>query len=225
MIRRTVRTRLRWLRASLVAALAWTGATGCGNLTAGGLTAEASVVVSGDAQSPAPSPRMSVEARPAPAPPAPPALSSHEDEPEGEVRAKFMLFLISETGSALQLGSDDIEVEVDLQGQTEWEAVRSQLIPAVRYTELQIVFTEIRAEVSRGLIINGQEVTGEVRVELDDVTLLVPRAIDLDVPGGSRVEILLDLNAPAWLAAVDTTTVPYSIDASVFADLIDVVIR
>jgi hypothetical protein len=129
--------------------------------------------------------------------------------------------LVSESGSETQLGENELEVEVDLQGADEPEVV-TQVIPAVRYTELRLVFTEIKAEVQGGLVINGIPIIGELHVELQDVSLLVTRPIDLDVNHGEQVRVLVDLNAPAWLTAVDPITL--AIDETVFAGLVNVVI-
>lgn len=152
--------------------------------------------------------------------------TSHEpdeaDEAEGKVAAKFLLFLITEGGNAVQLGDDEVQVEVDLQGAGEVDVVRAS-ITATRYSELRIVFTEIHAEVDSGLVINGQLVTGELNVELEDVSLVVSRPALLDVSDGDIVEMVVDLNAPAWLTLVDP--VSRTIQEAAFADLVNVVIR
>ncbi len=192
----------------------------CGNLTPGGIiVGEATVAVTGNVPPPSPSPQASLV--PAETPIAP---SSHDedeaDEAEGKVRVRFMVSLMSEGGTEMRLGDDEIEVEVDLQGADEPPVV-TQLVPAVRYTELRLVFTEIRAELDEGSLINGLPVVGEVRVELQDLALLVTRSIDLDVTAGQQVHLVVDLNAPAWLTAVDPVLL--TIDETVFANLINVV--
>lgn len=188
----------------------------CGNVTAGGFTGEATIVVSGDADtlaavSPAPVGTARVSE---------PLRSSHEDA-EGEIEVEFLAFLVTEGGSPLQLGTEEIRVRVDLRGRAEADVVDRQQIPATRYTEMRLVFTDIDAEV-QGLIIDGQLVT-EVHVELEDLSLLVTRPLDLDVTPGSSWELVVDLNTLAWLDAVDPLT--GGVDESVFADLINVAVR
>jgi hypothetical protein len=204
---------------ALWALVALTAAGGCGNLTAGGI-GEATVVVSGDAD-----PVLQVPLQAALLPSVP-AATSHEEEdddaPEGEVEVEMELYLVSEAGDPIRLGFDEIRVRVDLGGETEADAVRWN-VPATRYIELLVIFTEIEAEVDAGLIINGEEVTGAIDVDLEDVTLPVSRAIDLDIADGASVEVVLDLNAPAWLQAVDPAT--GLVDESVFAALVDVAVR
>lgn len=194
----------------------------CGNLTPGGIiVGEATVAVTGDVPPPIPTSQASLVAGGAPVAP-----TSHEevdeaDEAEGQVHVRFLVSLVSESGSETRLGDEEIEVQVDLQGADEPPVV-TQLIPAVRYTELRLVFTEVKAELDLGSVINGQPVEGEVRVELEDVSLLVTRPIDLDVTLGQQVRLVVDLNAPAWLTAVDPVLL--TIDETVFASLINVLI-
>jgi len=201
---------------------------GCGNVTVGGYS-EVSVNVSGDAPAPTPT-APAVPAQMAVAPMADvqtPDASSPlrtEGEAEGEIEADFRLFLISETGTSVQLGNgDDIRVKIDTQGSTEAEPVKNQLIAAGRYTELRIVFTKIQVEVSQGLVIDGQEITGEVDVELSGSDLPVTRPLDLVAVDGSMVTMRVDLNAQSWLTAVDPAT--QTINEDVFADLVDVVVE
>ncbi|MDH3205148.1 MAG: hypothetical protein OEO79_00970 [Gemmatimonadota bacterium] len=192
-------------------------AAGCGNVVAGGLVGEATVVVSGDADTLALAAQFSTRPTIATLP----TLSSHEGESEveGEVEARFLVFLITEGGASLQLGDEESRVRVDLRGRNEVRAV-TELVPARRYTEFQLVFTEIRAEVE-GLVIDGMLVP-EVRVELEDLSLVVARPIDLDVTAGERVELVVDLNTAAWLGAVSPTG---GVDQTVFQELVNVVVR
>lgn len=191
---------------------------GCGNLTAGGI-GEARVVVSGDA--PGASAAL-VEARTPPA--HAPGGSSHEeeeDDPEGEVEVEFTLALIADDGAAVPLGSETLQVEVDLQGEFEADALTAQ-IPASAYTGLRVTFLEIDVQVDRGLVVGGVPVTGFIDVELEG-ELVVTRDLTLVVEDGGVVELLVDLNAPAWLQAVDPVT--KVVDPSVFAALVTVVSR
>jgi len=190
----------------------------CGNLTAGGL-AEADVYVSGDHEPPAPAPSPSY----APVPlGASPLLADEADEAEGEVEIDFQIFLVTPSGRALRVGEEELRARVDLQGVTLDESVSNWPIQALRYTELRVVFTKIQAEVEGGLVINGLPVVGEVRVQLEDISLEVTRSVDLDVQEGQTVELVLDLNAPAWLTAVDPVT--STVDETVFASLMNVVV-
>lgn len=206
----------------LVAAFAAALLTACGNLTAGGV-GEVTVVLSGDAPDAALLAAGSTGAAPAPTPSAP-LLTDHDDDtPRGEVEAEFMLFLASESGSVLQLDGDRIRLRVDVRGRNELDAVDAQPVPPARYTELQVLFTEIEAEIDAGLVIDSIPVTGQIDVELEDLTLLVARPIDLLVEGGTSAELVVDLNAPAWLQFVDPVT--HIVNEAAFASLIAVSVR
>jgi hypothetical protein len=205
------------LLATAGSALAVLAAAACGNLTPGGLTGDVTVSVTGDADTLS---AALVAAQPALAPVtlAGPALSA--EEAEGELEVEFQAFLVSESGGTLQLG-DDLHVKVDLRGRTEADDVVAQKVPALRYTELRLVFTKIHAEVE-GLVIDTVQVT-EVNVELEGLSLEVPVPLDLDVRDGDVVDLVVDLNSLAWLGAVDPLT--GAVDETVFADLVRVVIR
>jgi hypothetical protein len=211
---------LRAARALALAPILVLSTTACGNLTAGGF-GEVSVAVSGDVEEPSPapagSPRMARLA--AAAATTSPALISHELD--GEIEVEFMLYLVSETGSVLQLGDGELEIEVELRGEPEFDAIDRQLVPAARYPELQIVFTEIHAIVE-GLVVDGTPIP-TVKIEIDDVSLLVTRSIDLDVAESGFVRLVVDLNALTWIQAVDPLTL--TVDESVFAAVIDVVVE
>jgi len=196
--------------------------TGCGNFTAGGVTGEARVTLSGDAPDPVPtssSPSIgSGEARLS----APFPTNHDDDQPEGEVEAEFRMYLVRENGSLVALTDTDVRVRVDLEG-VEEPQVASQIVDAAAYTDFRIVFTEIEAEVDAGLIINGVEVTGPIDVELEGPDLVVEQPLSVDVGDGEVVEILVDLNAADWLQAVDP--VAGTVSAQDFASFIQVTAR
>jgi hypothetical protein len=191
-----------------------------GNLTAGGF-GEVEVTVSGDAPDadqgsvwPSEAPGL-LSTGPAP--------SSHDDEPEGKLEIEFLLYLIRGDGSLVEVDDKEIEVELDLAGFFEADAVTA-ILPADRYVGIRIQFTEIEVEVERGVIINGIPITGPVEVELeDDETITIERPLDVVLEEGGRVQILLDMNARVWLAAMDPDL--QRVAERVFSDAIRVVVR
>ena len=201
---------------ALIALAACALLAGCGNLTAGGI-AQANLTVSGDAPDvQGPSPQQAVG--PYPTTPFP----ASGDQPEGRVKAEFFVYLEAANGGEVSLSEDQIRVDVDVQGRQELD-VASQTVPATLYTQIRIVFTDIRVDVADGLIINGVPVVGEVRVELKDTALTVTRPLDLDIRDGESVFLLMDLNANTWLQAVDP--VLGVIMEEVFANAVSVGVR
>jgi len=191
---------------------------GCsGNLTAGGLTGEATVVVSGDAQDEQGAPSQHATALAGA-----PARTTVSSDPEGEVEVEFLIFLESAGGDVVPLTDDEIRVRVDVRGRREAD-VASRTVPATVYTGLRIVFTEIKAEIDSGLVIDGQPVVGDIEVELENTTLTVTRPLSLTIDDGERVELLVELNATDWLLAVDPDL--RNVAETVFATALSVVVR
>ena len=198
-------------------------ASACGNVTAGGFS-QVTVEVSGNEPDPTPQPALLESATAlSSGSPSGPLPTSHDDaeEAEGEVEIDFRPSLVSADGTVVELGQDDIRIRIDLQGVNRAEALK-ELVPAGRYTELRLRFTHIQVEVSAGLIIDGQPVTGEIRVELQDPELVISRPLDIEAVEGGAATLVVDLNTPAWLTAVDPVT--HTVDATVFAALIGVVV-
>lgn len=211
-----IRTPLRsaTLRRSLAALLLGLALAGCGNLTAGGLTGEAAVTVSGDAPDPTAASPAAVASWP--------ALQEGEEEPEGEIEAEFRLFLDDADGGSVALSEDPLRVRVDVRGRRQEDAVDA-VVPSARYTDLRIVFSHIEIEVESGLIIDGVPVVGDLEVELEGGTLTVTRPLDLDIGDGERVDLLVDLNAEAWITAADPDL--RKVAEEVFAQAITVTVR
>lgn len=214
MNRRLAQPRREHLPRYLAAALCGMLAAACGNLVAGGV-GQAEVRLTGNYS--APSPALMPTLSPAMAP-----MRASGDAPEGEVEAEFLLFLVTEEGAQVSLTPNgEIRVRVDLGG-VEVERVADRAVPATRYSSLRVIFTEIEAEVDAGLIINGEPVTGPIRVEFDGI-LTVTRPLNIEIGDQEKAVLLVDLNADEWLQAVDPATA--TVDAQVFADLISVVVQ
>ncbi|MEX2472873.1 MAG: hypothetical protein WEA34_11870, partial [Gemmatimonadota bacterium] len=108
----------------------------------------------------------------------------------------------------------------ELDGSVEADVISAR-VPANSYSGLRIWFKEIAVDVENVLIIDGEEVTGEIDVEVEDLVVVLP--LDLTVLEGSVVEILLDLNAATWLAFVDPVT--HRVMSERFAEAITVGLR
>jgi hypothetical protein len=203
---------------ALIALAACALLAGCGNLTAGGLTGDATVTVSGDAvDAPTAAPQRVIGVSQT----APLAMSGAG--PDGEVKVDFFIYLETATGGSTSLSENEIRIRLDVQGRQEVDAVESMVVPATQYSQMRIVFTDIRVDVSDGLIINGVPVIGEVRVELKDTIFTVTRPVNLDIGEGESVFLLLDLNANTWLQAVDPVLKVIAED--VFGDAVSVSVR
>ena len=213
----------RRLSAALAAASLAALTAACGHLTAGGLS-ETTVSVSGDAPDAVAAPAAGAPVAPTPAAGAPagPSLQDDDDEIEGEIEADFLLFLDRLDGPSIQLTDQEIQVELDVGGMQEATVVQ-RTIPSGRYSALRVVFSEIEVEIDAGLVIDGRPITGLVSVDVEIEGLTVVRSVVLDLDDGESQELLIDLNTPTWLAAVDPDRL--EVTGQAFADAITVRVR
>lgn len=203
----------RVARGTLPLALALLAA--CGNLTAGGATGKTTVYVTGESADPEPTSTATLRgAEPvegsrigrAPTVPYPtPAVragTAEDDTPEGELELEFELHLVTDGTAIFPLTDEPVQVRVRFPGPQEVQAA-TRTVPTARYVALRVVFTDIEAEVDAGLVVDGVTITGPVDVELEADSLVVERPLDLDIGDGDEAELLVDMNASAWLAVVD----------------------
>jgi hypothetical protein len=210
---------VRWWVACIAVLSVWA----CGNITAGGF-GEVRVTVTGDAEDEHLSASATLDPRTGLF--ATTIAMDHddeEDEPEGRLEFEFLAWLVRADGTLAELGDQEIEVEVDLSGFIERDAVET-LLPAGRYVALRIEFTEVEVQVDAGVVIDGQVITGPIDIALeDDESITVERDVDLDLMDGGRIDILLDMNARTWLRAIDPDL--KVVAERVFADAIAVSVR
>lgn len=83
-------------------------------------------------------------------------------------------------------------------------AVASARVPEVRYATARVVFTRVTGNVTGGLVIGGNGVTGTVSVAIAD-SVVVERAVDLGDEDDDAT-LLIDLDASAWLSAANPVT-------------------
>ncbi|MSR22131.1 MAG: hypothetical protein EXR92_01090 [Gemmatimonadetes bacterium] len=81
-------------------------------------------------------------------------------------------------------------------------------LPAGSYTDARTRFTRVEVNVVRGLVVDGQPITGPVRVieRGVDEPLDLPHPVELAVNEGSLTSLFVELRAGTWLRRVDRTT-------------------
>jgi hypothetical protein len=187
-------------------AIAAGAATGCGNLTGGGW-GEAHVYATGDAPEPSPQPAAVSAEGPAQAPLIPII---------GALDVHFSAYLTADDGATFWIGLDELRAQVAIDGSDE-QLLKIQNLPEDHYTEIRLHFTGVAADV-----VSGLPVLGTVSVALDS-TAIVSRPIDLNIRDDAQVDLLIDLNAPAWLSTADPLTL--TVAEAVFAALVEVSLR
>lgn len=179
---------------------------GCGNLTAGGARGEVSAAVSGDAS------------EPAQAAPAPTAAVI-----EGTVDATVRVYLENDAGDRFPVVGSDTRAALDVQGETEVE-MGSVELELGTYPRARIVFTDVFAVIESGLTLGDVIVEGRIDVGDETVdSIVVERAVGIQLEEDAEQQILVDLNSPTWLALADP--VLGIVAADDFASAVDVRVR
>lgn len=201
-------------------------AAGCGNVTAGGVTGDTEVYMSGDADGSgaAPAPRQtsgpSAEGTPQAAPPQPTVVGAGL---EGDAQVTASIYLTSAGGADVPLTPDGpVTVTLDLAG-AQQPRVAQRAVTLGSYTGLRIVFTDVVATVTGGLEIGGVAFTGPVSVDLGSGSLTVERTLSLTVREDQTLAVLVDLDAPTWLDLLDPVT--GTVAGADFAGAVGVAVR
>lgn len=179
---------------------------GCGNVTAGGVS-ETDVYMSGDGGGqPAPTiqPSRAVAERSLETAPMPAVLIL--GSLQGDLDVTVSLFLRSEGGSLVPLTPEGpAAVGLDLAGALE-PRVAAEPMAAGSYDAMVLRFTDVTADVTGGLVIDGLPFLAPVEVDLGGPSLEVVKPLDLVVDDGVRRELLVDLNADVWIPLLDVLT-------------------
>jgi hypothetical protein len=177
---------------------------GCGDLTSGGVGAVEVTMVSDSLA-------ISSEAPAAHGPNLPFGGSGRApagvDEPppiQGAVTVQLQTYVRSGTRDWVELTSGIQEVTFPIHGGEAAVAMRTN-VPSGLYTEVQNRFWSLEVHVEGGLVVDGTEITGLVRVEeLEPLRpLALTRPIQLDVGGGAPASIVVELRAGIWLRRLD----------------------
>jgi len=137
---------------------------------------------------------------------------------QGTIDFTARVSLVASTGQVVPMGGF-VPVTVRIDG-SDTVHLASANVPAARYTAVRVAFTQVRANVTSGLVIGSTNVTGQLTVVIPaGDSLVVERSVDLGAPSAD-VRLLVDLDASAWLSAADPVT--RLIPAATFRDAVKV---
>jgi hypothetical protein len=122
----------------------------------------------------------------------------------GTVTFQARVELVDAAGDAVALAPSPAGGTVRLDGH-DTVFVASRTVLATRYPRVRVTFTQVAANVTGGLVIGNVNVTGQVQVGVPGGGVVVERAVDLG-DDDEDVEILIDLDASAWLPSVNLAT-------------------
>jgi hypothetical protein len=95
-------------------------------------------------------------------------------------------------------------------------------VAATSYGAVRLVFRQVSANVTGGLVIGGVSVTGDFGVDIPaGDSVVVERAVA--IPASGDVRLLVDLNAATWLAAANPVT--RRVSAAAFQSAVHVTTR
>lgn len=181
---------MRRIETTLAAAVLALGLAACDEATGPGGDATMQVAARGD--TPASASRAGGEA---------PAFSRAPGGAEGTVDFRARVYVRSDAGRWLELTQQAAErVVVDAAGRSEAAVVGAARVGAGGYDRVRVVFEEVDADVTGGILVGTGILTGAVTVDLrSDGRVTVERSVDVDVAAGGSARLLIDLNADAWL--------------------------
>lgn len=184
------------LGAVVLSGLLFTG--GCGNVTSGGF-GDVEVVLSSDEvedlQAAASAMLLAEGARP--------AAIAHGSEIQGTLTVRVRSFARRGVGDFVELTDGVQEVTVSLSDPQPVEIARRPM-PEGSYDAVRTFFGRIEADVTGGLVIDGQLVTGTVRVDLgEDGALSVVTLTGFEVWADTPAVVAIEMQSGVWLRLVD----------------------
>jgi len=188
----------RWRRALLVLVLGAGGPVGCGNVTSGGF-GDVEVVLSSDEVEEFGQVVSSALLASSPGPQA----TSHLGLIEGTLTIRVRSFARRGLADLVELTDGVQEITVSLSDPQPVEIARIPL-PEGRYEGVRTFFGRIEANISRGLVIDGDTIRGTVTVDLGpagnfSVVTLTP----FEVQDGTPTVVAIEMQSRIWLRLVD----------------------
>jgi hypothetical protein len=204
---------------TLAALLAAIPAAACADLTSGGVGGRTETYLAGD------EPTTASSAHGAPADPsAPPSGASFREAyaiavVDASVTVGVQVFLDGGPEGSVELTSGVQTQTVPAQG-TAAVRIADQTVAAGLYTRGRVVFTRVEADVRSGLVVGGIPIVGIVRVSASaQDPIVVERSLQVEVREDATAQVLVDLNAPVWLAGA--SPVGNVVSRTVFAGAVE----
>ncbi|HEX8696718.1 MAG TPA: hypothetical protein VF746_30145 [Longimicrobium sp.] len=186
---------------ALLALLLLTGAAGCGKEVLVGGQKDVETRATGDGTPEGGSPSRAAAYALAPGGPATTHIAGRA---QGTITFDARVELVSATGAAEDAGGP-ASATVRIDGHDSVFVARGS-VPGDQYATVRVTFTRVTASVTSGLVIGGIDVTGVVNVSiLPGSSIVVERQVDLGGPD-EDVDLLVDLDASAWLGATNPAT-------------------
>jgi hypothetical protein len=127
---------------------------------------------------------------------------------EGTIDFRARVYVQSSTSGWVELTNGAAgSGSVDASGRGSAVAFASSRVDAGSYTRVRVVFEDVEANLNGGLQISTGLLTGSVSVNLEsDGQVVVEREVNVSASSGATSQVLINLNADAWLNQASATT-------------------
>jgi hypothetical protein len=127
---------------------------------------------------------------------------------QGTVDFSARVYVQSSTSGWVELTNQAASAaSVAASGHGEAVAFASSRVEAGSYNRVRVVFEDVDAHLSSGLQLGTGLLTGTVSVNLEsDGQVVVEREVNVTARSGASTQLLLNLNADAWLSRASTQT-------------------
>ena len=147
--------------------------------------------------------------------PASQSVSAQEGSPSfthttasGTVDFRARVYVQTSTSGWVELTSGAAgQGTVDASGHGQAVAFASSRVAAGSYSHVRVVFEDVNAHLSSGLQIGTGLLTGSISVNLEsDGQVVVERQVSVQARSGAAAQLLINLNASAWLNSANAQT-------------------
>lgn len=170
-------------------------AAGCGNVTSGGFGEVEVVLASEEVTDLAQEVTASILAEAEP--------TSHASTIQGTLTVRVRSFARRGVGDFVELTDGVQEIVLSLSDPQPVEIARRNM-PAGSYDAVRTFFGRIEANIESGLVVDGQEITGVIPVQLGpDGTFSLVTYTGFDVVESSATVVAIEMKSGIWLRLVD----------------------
>lgn len=128
---------------------------------------------------------------------------------QGTIDFRARVYVQSSTSGWVELTNQAASAaSVAASGHGEAVAFASSRVEAGSYNRVRVVFEDVDANISGGLQLStGGLLTGSISVNLEsDGQVVVEREVNVSASSGATTQLVLNLNADAWLTRANATT-------------------
>lgn len=126
----------------------------------------------------------------------------------GTIDFRARVYVQSSTSGWVELTNGAAsQATVNASGAAQSVAFASSQVSAGSYNRVRVVFEDVDAHLSGSMLVTSGLLTGSVAVNLEsDGQVVVEREVNVSASSSATAQILINLNADAWLSQANATT-------------------